>query len=89
MSKTIAELISTVTLLTNRLEKSEAELEISKTVTTRLAERVDSLEKKLENNERTSTNNAQYLRRRQLEVTCTKADLKNGPNLKQSVARML
>ena len=89
IAKSINELTETVVSLTNRLEKTEAELSVSKAVNVQLVERIDSLDKRIEANERSATNSAQYLRRRQLEINCTNTELKNGPELKNQVATML
>ena len=73
----------------NRLEKTESELAISKTANANLVVHIDKLEKRLVENERVTSNNAQYLRRRQLEINTSDSSLKNGDNLKTSVATLL
>ena len=86
--KSISELSAHIQRLTTRLEKTESELAISKNTNNLLCERIDCLEKRLEDNEKIAINNAQYLRRRQLEVSC-KLELENGDHLKGKIAEIL
>ena len=68
LSEAITNLNSTVKDLSRRLEKAEVTFEIASNANKLLKERVDHLEKRVVNNERTTINSRQYLRNRLVEV---------------------
>jgi hypothetical protein len=87
----LKDLASTITQLTERLQKTEGELAISINVSKLLTERTNALEKRIIDNERVTINNGQYLRNRQLEIKRLPDELANLPvgPLKSSIANLL
>ena len=65
---TIGTQIGELTASITTLEKTEGELAVSSNACKLLAERCDTLEERASYNERTITNNGQYLRNKQVEV---------------------
>ena len=89
VSKALEKLTNTISDLAARLERTESELEVSKKVNTLLTERYDFLEHRMIQNDKTTTNNSQYLRRRQLEVKNIKSPISNGSALSEKMANLL
>ena len=84
----ISDLCKKLLDLEQRIEVLEGERAIQMTVNKLQKERVDNLQYRLTQNEKTTTNNAQYLRRRQLEVNNVTGSIENE-DLTKAVASFL
>ena len=78
-------------ILTGRLEKTEGELAVSSNACKLLSERCDILEERASLNERTTTNNGQYLRNKQVEVKLLPTGIADlpVPQLKKAMSELL
>jgi len=88
LSAALSSLANAFEQLTKRLDRSDASVAILKNCNQKLTEKCASLEKRLTDVERQSTNSAQYLRRRQIEVKNI-PEQSNGPHLKASMSTLL
>ena len=90
LSEALSSLAGAFDQLTKRLDHSEATVAILKSCNQQLTAKCTTLEKRLTAIERTSTNSAQYLRRRQIEVkNIPEHSRSNGPNLKGRMSSLL
>ena len=89
LANTIAELSKTLRTVSDRLTKAESELSLSRNANVHLQDHCERLERRVIEVEKTSTNNSQYLRRRQIEVRNYKANLSNDDQLKDKIAAVL
>lgn len=88
LSSALTALATAFEQLTKRLDRSEATVAVLKNCNEKLTAKCASIEKRLIAVERTSTNSAQYLRRRQIEVKNIPQQ-SNGPNLKATMSSLL
>ena len=88
LSAALTSLAGAFDKLSKRLETSEAKVAVLTSSNQQLNEKCSSLEKRLIAVERSATNSAQYLRRRQIEIKNIPQQ-SNGPALKQTISSLL
>ena len=82
LATTMGEMNSTIKLMSNRLNQME-------TIINDLIERNEELEQRLVENERLTFSDAQYSRRRLLEISTSTGQFHDSPHLKATVARLM
>ena len=88
LSAALSSLAGAFDQLSKRLNHSEAKVAVLTSSNREMSDKCASLERRLTTVERSATNSAQYLRRRQIEVKNI-PEQSNGPHLKTTMASLL